>query len=69
MVRILFWVVGAVEGGGFTSSGLGITDEGLWVCCWGKGAIVVLCVYVCVSLECFAFWLVWWGRSVLQSIL
>ena len=36
MVRILVCVVGAMEGGGFTSSSLGISGEGLWVCCWGR---------------------------------
>ena len=33
MVRVLVWVVGAVEGEVFASSGLCITREGLWVCC------------------------------------
>jgi hypothetical protein len=34
MVRVVVWVVGAVEGEVFAISGLCITGEGLWVCCW-----------------------------------
>ena len=66
MVGVLVWVVGPVVGEVFASSGLCITGEGLWVCCWW-GEAICLCVYVCVSLGCFAICVVWWGRSELPS--